>query len=86
MEKSRTNPVVFVRQDHDDFACLAVLLQMKRRYRILPGLPLERQQAVRSALEAFFESYVTPEGVVALPAAFWVVQARVCEGLRDPKG
>jgi SAM-dependent methyltransferase len=43
--------------------------------RILPGLPLDRHDAVRSALEAFFESHVTPQGV-ALPAAFWVVQAR----------
>jgi len=43
--------------------------------RILPGLPLEQHEAVRSALEAFFESHVTPQGV-ALPAAFWVVQAR----------
>jgi ubiquinone/menaquinone biosynthesis C-methylase UbiE len=43
--------------------------------RILPGLPLEQHEAVRSVLEAFFESHVTPQGV-ALPAAFWVVQAR----------
>ena len=43
--------------------------------RILPGLPLDRHDAVRSALEAFFENHVTPQGV-ALPAAFWVVQAR----------
>ena len=53
--------------------------------RILPGLPIERREAVRSALEAFFASYVTPQGV-ALPAAFWVVQARAREGLRDPSG
>jgi ubiquinone/menaquinone biosynthesis C-methylase UbiE len=43
--------------------------------RILPGLPREQHEAVRSALEAFFENHVTPQGV-ALPAAFWVVQAR----------
>jgi SAM-dependent methyltransferase len=53
--------------------------------RILPGLRLEQHQAVRSALEAFFEGHVTPQGV-ALPAAFWVVQARACEGLREPSG
>ncbi len=43
--------------------------------RILPGLPVEQHETVRSALEAFFQSHVTPEGV-ALPASFWVVQAR----------
>ena len=44
--------------------------------RILPDLPPEQHEAVRSALERFFQDYVTPQGV-ALPAAFWVVQARV---------
>jgi hypothetical protein len=44
--------------------------------RILPSLPPERHEAVRSALEAFFQGHARPEGV-ALPAAFWVVQARV---------
>ena len=53
--------------------------------RILPGLPIEQREAVRSALEAFFESHVTPHGV-ALPAAFWVVQARACESRRNPSG
>jgi SAM-dependent methyltransferase len=43
--------------------------------RILPGLAREHHEAVRSALEAFFESHATPQGV-ALPAAVWVVQAR----------
>jgi len=43
--------------------------------RILPGLAPERHEAVRSALAAFFQGFVTPQGV-ALPAAFWVVQAR----------
>jgi ubiquinone/menaquinone biosynthesis C-methylase UbiE len=43
--------------------------------RILPGLPPERHQEVRSALEKFFEGHATQQGV-ALPAAFWVVQAR----------
>ena len=43
--------------------------------RILPGLPREQHEAVRLALEAFFDNHVTPQGVT-LPAAFWVVQAR----------
>jgi SAM-dependent methyltransferase len=43
--------------------------------RILPSLTPEQNGAVRSALEAFFQNYVTPQGV-ALPAAFWMVQAR----------
>jgi SAM-dependent methyltransferase len=43
--------------------------------RILPDLPPEQHEAVRSALEGFFQSHATPQGV-ALPAAFWVVQAR----------
>jgi hypothetical protein len=42
--------------------------------RILPGLPETQHEAVRAALESFFQGYVTPQGV-ALPAAFWVVQA-----------
>ena len=43
--------------------------------RILPELTVERRNEVRSGLEAFFQGHVTPQGV-ALPAAFWVVQAR----------
>jgi SAM-dependent methyltransferase len=43
--------------------------------RILPDLPPEQHEAVRSALEGFFQSHATPQGV-ALPSAFWVVQAR----------
>lgn len=43
--------------------------------RILPGLPAERREAVRAGLERFFADRVTPLGV-ALPAAFWIVQAR----------
>jgi SAM-dependent methyltransferase len=43
--------------------------------RILPGLPSEQHQALRSALETFFQSHATQQGV-ALPAAFWVVQAK----------
>ena len=37
--------------------------------RLLPVLPPEERDAVRSVLERFFESH-------ALAAAFWVVQAR----------
>jgi SAM-dependent methyltransferase len=43
--------------------------------RILPDLPPERHAAIRAALEGFFQSHATPQEV-ALPAAFWVVQAR----------
>jgi SAM-dependent methyltransferase len=43
--------------------------------RVLPDLPQQQQEAVRSTLEQFFQSYVTPQGV-ALPSAFWVVRAR----------
>jgi SAM-dependent methyltransferase len=43
--------------------------------RILPDLPPEQREAVRSALEGFFQGLVTPQGV-ALATAFWVVQAR----------
>jgi SAM-dependent methyltransferase len=43
--------------------------------RILPSLPPERREAVRSTLERCFESHVTPQGV-ALPSAFWLVAAR----------
>jgi hypothetical protein len=43
--------------------------------RLLPVLPRPQHGAVRAALERFFESYATQQRV-ALPAAFWVVQAR----------
>ncbi|HEV8680610.1 MAG TPA: hypothetical protein VGQ90_14635, partial [Stellaceae bacterium] len=43
--------------------------------RILPELGPERRADVRTALEIFFLSHTTPQGV-ALPAAFWVVLAR----------
>jgi hypothetical protein len=44
--------------------------------RHMSGLSAGQREAVRSALEAFFQSHVTPQGV-ALPSAFWIVQARV---------
>jgi hypothetical protein len=31
---------------------------------------------VRATLESFFQRHATPQGV-ALPSAFWIVQARV---------
>jgi hypothetical protein len=40
------------------------------------GLLAEQREAARATLEAFFQSYATPHGV-ALPSAFWIVQARV---------
>jgi ubiquinone/menaquinone biosynthesis C-methylase UbiE len=43
--------------------------------RLLPGLTRAQQEAVRSALEAFFEGHATPQGVW-LPSAFWIVQGR----------
>jgi SAM-dependent methyltransferase len=44
--------------------------------RVLPALPAPQRDAVRSALEVFFEGHTTSQGVV-LPAANWVVRARV---------
>ena len=44
--------------------------------RRVSGLSAEQREAVRATLEAFFQSYATPHGV-ALPSAFWIVQARV---------
>jgi len=44
--------------------------------RVLPTLPGPQREAVRSALEVFFEGQTTSQGVV-LPAANWVVRARV---------
>jgi SAM-dependent methyltransferase len=40
------------------------------------GLSAEQREAVRATLEGFFQRRVTPRGV-ALPSAFWIVQARV---------
>jgi ubiquinone/menaquinone biosynthesis C-methylase UbiE len=44
--------------------------------RLLPALPAPQRDAVRSALEVFFQGLGTPQGVV-LPAANWVVRAHV---------
>src|SRR5260370_30939397 len=44
--------------------------------RIVPALPAPQRDAVRSALEVFFQGHTTSQGVV-LPAANWVVRARV---------
>jgi SAM-dependent methyltransferase len=41
----------------------------------ISGLSAELREAVRSTLENFFQSYVTPQGV-ALPSAYWIVHAR----------
>jgi ubiquinone/menaquinone biosynthesis C-methylase UbiE len=43
--------------------------------RILPALSAPQRDAVRSALEVFFQGHTTSQGVV-LPAANWVVRAR----------
>ena len=40
------------------------------------GLLAAQREAVRSTLEGFFQSHATPQGV-ALPSAFWIVQACV---------
>jgi SAM-dependent methyltransferase len=40
------------------------------------GLSAEQREAVRATLEGFFQRHATPQGV-ALPSAFWIVQARV---------
>jgi SAM-dependent methyltransferase len=44
--------------------------------RVVPALPAAQREAVRSALEVFFQGQTTSQGVV-LPAANWVVRARV---------
>jgi SAM-dependent methyltransferase len=44
--------------------------------RVLPALPAPQRDAVRSALEVFFQGHTTSQGVV-LPAANWVVRAGV---------
>jgi hypothetical protein len=44
--------------------------------RLLPALSEPQRDAVRSAIEDFFEGHTTSQGVV-LPAANWVVRARV---------
>ena len=44
--------------------------------RRVSGFSEAQLHAVRAALEAFFERHSTPQGV-ALPSAFWIVQARV---------
>src|SRR5438132_1671554 len=44
--------------------------------RVLPALSAPQREAVRAALEVYFKGHATPQGVV-LPAANWVVGARV---------
>ena len=44
--------------------------------RVVPALPAAQREAVRSTLAVFFQGQTTSQGVV-LPAANWVVRARV---------
>ena len=44
--------------------------------RVLPALSAPQRETVRAALEAYFQKFTTLQGVF-LPAANWVVQARV---------
>jgi SAM-dependent methyltransferase len=44
--------------------------------RVLPALSAPQREAVRAALEVYFQKYARPQGVF-LPAANWVVRARV---------
>ena len=44
--------------------------------RVLPGLSAAQREIVRATLEVYFKGYATSQGVV-LPAANWVVRARV---------
>ena len=44
--------------------------------RVLPALSAPQRKAVRAALKVYFQKYARPQGVF-LPAANWVVRARV---------
>jgi hypothetical protein len=44
--------------------------------RVLPSLSAAQRENVRATLEVYFKGHATPQGVV-LPAANWVVGARV---------
>jgi SAM-dependent methyltransferase len=44
--------------------------------RVLPALSVPQRDTVRAALEVFFQKYATAQGVI-MPAANWVVRARV---------
>jgi len=44
--------------------------------RVLPALSAPQREAVRAALEVYFQKFTRSQGVF-LPAANWVVQARV---------
>jgi SAM-dependent methyltransferase len=44
--------------------------------RVLPSLSAAQRENVRATLEVYFKGHATPQGVV-LPAANWVVRARV---------
>ena len=44
--------------------------------RVLPSLSAEQRENVRTTLEVYFKGHATSQGVV-LPAANWVVRARV---------
>ena len=44
--------------------------------RVLPSLSARQRENVRAALEVYFKGHATSQGVV-LPAAIWLVRARV---------
>jgi hypothetical protein len=44
--------------------------------RVLPTVSAPQREAVRAALEVFFQKYTSMQGVF-LPAANWLVRARV---------
>jgi len=44
--------------------------------RVLPGLSAAQRENVRATLEVYFKGHTTAQGVI-LPAAIWVVRARV---------
>jgi hypothetical protein len=44
--------------------------------RVLPSLSAAQRENVRAALEVYFKGHATSQGIV-LPAANWVVRARV---------
>ena len=70
------DPVIQLAGDGGEAEAADFVMVLGPLTRVLPALSAPQRETVRAALEVFFQKYTRSQGVF-LPAANWVVQARV---------
>ena len=69
-------PVIQLAGDGGEAEAADFVMVLGPLTRVLPALSAAQRETVRGALEVYFQKYARPQGVF-LPAANWMVRARV---------